>query len=338
MKLTLKSWKQIALQILCVTLLGGLAHAASQLQKMDQGKKAKISGMIVSRSGDMVEIKVKEGTVVVVNISDTTKFERTKELRLRHHDMDVTAMVPGLTITADGTGNGKGQLDAEKITFDPNVFNIEVAEEQQIQSNKSAAGQAQSTANQGVAAAGEAQSSAHQAQNTADAAGTVAEAAGSIALADADATALVNQRVSDLGDYTTVMEGALFFEPNQAVLAADDKAMLDKLASDAKATQNYMIEIAGYASSTGTKELNQKLSDERATAVAEYLRDKDNVPMRRILAPAGYGASHAAAPNADPMGRDINRRVDVKVLVNKGLDENLSSAMNKETNSLSTGE
>jgi outer membrane protein OmpA-like peptidoglycan-associated protein len=43
--------------------------------------------------------------------------------------------------------------------------------------------------------------------------------------------------------------------------------------------------------------------------------------MRRILEPAGYGASHAAAPNSDPEGRDINRRVDVKVLVNKGLNE-----------------
>ena len=35
--------------------------------------------------------------------------------------MDVTAMVPGLTITADGVGNGKGQLDATKITFNPPV-------------------------------------------------------------------------------------------------------------------------------------------------------------------------------------------------------------------------
>jgi outer membrane protein OmpA-like peptidoglycan-associated protein len=338
MKVTFGIVKQIAYQSICLALLCGLAHATTQLQKMDEGKKAKITGMIVSRSGDMVEIKVKEGTVVVVDISDTTKFERTKELRLRHHDMDVTAMVPGLTITADGTGNGKGQLNAEKITFDPNVFNIEVAEEQQIQSNKSAAGKAQSTANQGVSAAGDAQSSANQAQNTADAAGNVAEAAGAVAVADADAVSLVNQRVSDLGDYTTVVEGALFFEPDQAVLAADDKAMLDKLASDAKSTQNYMIEIAGYASSTGSKAQNQKLSDERATAVAEYLRDKDNVPMRRILAPAGYGASHAAAPNADPLGRDINRRVDVKVLVNKGLDETISSSMSQETHQLSIGE
>ena len=82
-----------------------------------------------------------------------------------------------------------------------------------------------------------------------------------------------------------------------------------------------MIEVAGYASSTGTKALNEQLSDARATAVTDYLRNSDNVPMRRILVPAGYGASHPAASNQTSERRDINQRVDVKVLVNKGLAE-----------------
>jgi outer membrane protein OmpA-like peptidoglycan-associated protein len=84
-----------------------------------------------------------------------------------------------------------------------------------------------------------------------------------------------------------------------------------------------MIEIAGYASSTGSKELNQKLTDARAEAAADYLREVKNIPMRRILAPAGYGATHPAATNTDPQGRELNRRVDVKVLVNKGLNDQI---------------
>ena len=40
---------------------------------------------------------------------------------MRRSDMDVTAMVPGLTISAEGVGNAKGQLDASKITFDPDA-------------------------------------------------------------------------------------------------------------------------------------------------------------------------------------------------------------------------
>jgi hypothetical protein len=78
--------------------------------------------------------------------------------------MNVTAMLPGLTISADGVGNATGGLDARKITFSPDAFAVEVAQEQQIMANKSAAGQAQPTANQGVAAAGAAQTSANQAQ------------------------------------------------------------------------------------------------------------------------------------------------------------------------------
>ena len=168
-------------------------------------------------------------------------------------------MVPGLTIDVEGVGNTKGQLDASTISFDPDTFAVEVAEEQQIEANKAAAAQAQSTANQGVAAADQAQASANQAQQSANQAGQTARVAGVAAVMDAQAIQMVNQRVSDLADYKTVVEAALFFDTGKATLSDADKKTLDKLAKDAAAVQNYMIEIAGYASSTGTKALNQKL-------------------------------------------------------------------------------
>ena len=269
-------------------------------------------------------IKVKKSeAVAVINLTDDTKFERKRAFRLRKASMDVTAMLPGLTVDVDGVGNNKGQLDASKITFDPNTFDIEIAQEQQIMGNRAAASEAQSTANQGVADAGAAQSSANQAQTTADQAGVVAATATAGAVMNAEAISLVNKRVSDLGDYKTVGEAAVFFDTGKSTLSSDDKAALDKIAKDAASVPNYMIEIAGYASSTGTKALNQQLSDDRATAVANYLRISANVPMRRILVPAGYGATHAAAPNDTSEGRNLNQRVDVKVIVNKGLDQNI---------------
>jgi outer membrane protein OmpA-like peptidoglycan-associated protein len=305
-----------------ILLIASLAHASTPTKTFESGKKGKITGTIVSRNGDLVIINVKkESTSAIVNLTDNTKIEREKSFRLRRADMDVTAMVPGLTITAEGVGNSKGQLDANKVTFNPDTFAVEVAEEQQIESNKSAAANAQTTANQGVAAAGHAQSSANMAQSSANQAQSTANAGVAGAAVDAAAVSMVNKRVSDLGDYKTVVEAMVFFDTGKATLSADGKAALDKLASDAKSTQNYMIEVAGYASSTGTKAENQKLTDERAAAVTDYLRDSDSVPMRRILTPAGYGATHAAATNSDPQGRDINQRVDVKVLVNKGLNE-----------------
>ena len=60
--------------------------------------------------------------------------------------------------------------------------------------------------------------------------------------------------------------------------------------------------------------------DKRAATVANYLRAQENIPMRRILVPAGYAAMHPAASNVDAQGRALNRRVDVKILVNKGLN------------------
>ncbi len=310
----------------CVMLLASLMYAATpNIRQIPNGKKDKVNGQIVSRDGDLVNVKdKKDGMIVVVNLTDNTKIEREKgSLRLRRADMDVTAMLPGLTITAEGVGNAKGQLDAAKIRFYPDAFSIEVVQEQQIESNKQATAEAQATANSGVQQAQAAQASANQAQGTANAAGQAAVAAGAVGVMDADAIAMVNKRVSDLGDYNTVAEAGLYFPTGQSTLDAAAKADLDKLAALAMATENYMIEVAGYASSTGTKAQNQKLSDERATAVVLYLRNQKSIPMRRILAPAGYGATHPAATNTDNQGRALNQRVDVKVLVNKGLSQGM---------------
>jgi outer membrane protein OmpA-like peptidoglycan-associated protein len=321
-----EKWKTSAFGfVLGLVLLVGLTHASTPATpQIKADEKSKVTGTIVGRGGDLVTVKEKKtGEVVVVSISDATKIERKKGKVefFRHQDMDVTAMVPGLIIEAEGVGNAKGQLAANKITFIPDEFAIEVAEEQQITANKSAAANAQSTANQGVTAAGQAQSSANQAQSSANQAGQAAVAAGDVAVMDAAAVQMVNKRVSDMDDYKTVAEAGIYFESGQANLDDAAKVDLDVLAAATKGVDGYLIEVAGYASSTGTKQLNQKLSEDRAAAVANYLLQKGNIPMRRIVVPGSYGATHPAATNTDPQGRALNRRVDVKVLVNKGLAE-----------------
>jgi outer membrane protein OmpA-like peptidoglycan-associated protein len=320
------SWKtSVSWGAVVLALLGALTYASrpSAAQIMAD-QKSKVTGTIVARNGDLVQVKDKKtGQAVVVIISDNTKIERKKGKVefFRHQDMDITAMVPGLTIDAEGVGNANGRLVANKITFIPDEFAIEVAEEHQITANKAAAANAQTTANQGVAAAGQAQASANEAQASANQAGKTATAAGDVAVMDAAAIQMVNKRVSDLDDYKTVIEAGIYFPSDKATLDDAAKTDLDLVAAATQGLDGYMIEIAGYASSTGSKQLNQKLSADRAAAVTEYLRDKKNIPMRRILAPAGYGSTHPDAENTDSQGRALNRRVDVKVLVNKGLAE-----------------
>jgi outer membrane protein OmpA-like peptidoglycan-associated protein len=280
----------------CAVLLTAMAIlSAGSAQQVSAGEKGKVKGQILSRKGDQIKVQdAKTGSLAVVLITDDTKVLRDKSKMVfrRHEDMDVTAMVPGLTISAEGTGNASGQLEASKITFSPDEFAIEVAQQQQIDANKSAAAGAQSTADQGVAAASAAQSSANQAQGSADQAGATAQAAGTIAVMNSAAVQIVNKRVSDLDEYKTVAVATIYYPSGQSVLDDAGKALLDKLAALALSTDGYLIEIAGYASKTGTIASNQQLSEDRAAAVANYLRNPGNIPLRRVVAPAGYGATH----------------------------------------------
>ena len=300
--------------------------ATGKTRQLTPGEKAKVSGVIVSRDGDLVRIRDKKsGEVVVASIGDTTNIERKKHTFpfYRHTELDVTALLPGLTIEAQGVANSDGQLEASKISFTPDDFAIEVAQEEQALANKAAVQSAQSTANDAVTAASAAQSSADQAQNSADQAGLQAEAAGVVGLADVAAIAAVNQRVSDLDDYTIESENDIFFDRDSTVLKEEAKPALADLAKLAKSFHGYLIEISGYASNTLGGKTDQKLSEERAGVVARYFFEVQNIPMRRILMPVGYGSTHRLANNTDAVGRELNRRVDVKVLLNKSFEEGL---------------
>ncbi len=87
-----------------------------------------------------------------------------------------------------------------------------------------------------------------------------------------------------------------------------------------------MVEIAGFADTTGNSAVNQALSQRRAEAVIQYLEESGNIPIHRILTPSGLGTSHEAADNKTSAGRKLNRRVEVKVLVNQGLVSGTASA------------
>jgi len=316
------------LYAIAIVLITSSAFAATtnKTRQFVQGEKAEVSGLIVSRDGDLVRIRAKKADeVIVVSIGDTTHIER-KQHRFpfyRHTELDVTALLPGLTIEAEGVGNSNGQLEASKISFTPDDFAIEVAQEQQVLADKSSAQNAQSATNEAATAASTAQSSADQAQNSADQAASQAQAAGVVGLADATAIATVEQRVSDLDKYEIQSETDVFFDRDSAALKDEAKPALADLAKLAKSFHGYLIEISGYASNTLGGKTDQKLSEERAAAVARYFFEVQNIPMRRVLMPVGYGSTHRLANNTDVVGRELNRRVDVKVLVNKSLEEGL---------------
>lgn len=76
---------------------------------------------------------------------------------------------------------------------------------------------------------------------------------------------------------------------------------------------------AARTGSRGSAASNDKLSEDRAKAVVRYLMQQRNVPVYRIVAPSAMGEFQPAAANENAAGRAENRRVEVKVLVNKGV-------------------
>jgi outer membrane protein OmpA-like peptidoglycan-associated protein len=330
-----RNWMLVLFVYACAVILvanHALATSARKARQLSQGESAKVSGLILSRDGDLVRVHDKKTReVIVITIDDTTKVERTKFKFpfYRHIDMDVTALLPGLNIEVEGVGNSVGQLEAHKISFTPDDFAIEVAEEQQVLANKASTQRAQASAGQAAEQATQAQTSADQAQNSADTAqisadqgNIAAQTAVGLGLADAAAVAEVNQRITDLDDYKNEFEVDVFFAEGSTVLGQTAKEHLANLADIAKSLNGYLIEISGYAAhhKFSTAE-DQKFSEERAAAVARYFLEVKNIPMRRILVPVGYGATHPVASNQSAQGRDLNRHVDVKVLVNHGVGE-----------------
>ena len=133
--------------------------------------------------------------------------------------------------------------------------------------------------------------------------------------------AAADKRISELDDFEVVKTVTVYFAVNKADLSAEAKASLDDLAAKAPGAKNYTVEIKGFTDSTGDADKNLELSRKRADAVVQYLAVKHDIPLRRMTTPMGYGSAKAVADDKTKEGRAQNRRVEVSVLVNKGLAE-----------------
>lgn len=173
--------------------------ATAKTNHVAKDRKAKFTGTITSREGNTVNVlDKKEGSTTVVNISEGTRIQRGSKT------MGVNALVPGLKVNVKGTKTEEGQIEAKNIHLKPDSFDITVAQQQEILDTKAAAAYAQTSADDGITKAGAAQFSADKAQSTADQGVASARAANTGVAANAVAIKTVDQRVSDMGEYTMV--------------------------------------------------------------------------------------------------------------------------------------
>lgn len=131
--------------------------------------------------------------------------------------------------------------------------------------------------------------------------------------------AALNKRFTDLADYDLKAEATILFDVNSTVLSEKAKADLKALAETAKSIKGYMIQVAGFADSTGNSAHNQQLSDRRAESVVAFLRQECDIGISRVLSPVAMGEAKPVAPNETAQGKAENRRVTAKVIVNRGV-------------------
>ena len=297
--------------VLCLAV--GMAYGASN------GEKVKVQGMITGRTGESVTIKTTDGSTVTVVLDDNTKVQQPKGLGLRKKQMSATVLVPGLKISVDGVGDAQSRVVAKTINF--NSDDLEMAEA--IQAGLTPTKQAVATNQQNIAANKQATQTNAQgiAANQVQTAANKQQIANNQEQIDANQQEIqaTTKRFSELSEYDTKGDATVNFAVGSAVISASDKAALKQLAQSATGLTGYIIQVKGFADSSGNAAMNQQLSMDRAQEVIAFLLQDCNVPVRHIVAPGAMGTADPAAPNETASGRAENRRVEVKVLVNKGL-------------------
>jgi len=281
--------------------------------------KAEVKGVITSRNGDTLTVKSAEGNVTVV-LTDNTRTKDDKGLfGLEKQEMADTVLIPGLKVDIDGTSNGQGQVVAKTITVDgDDLESAEMIEAglhptaEQVATNvRTLEAHKQTLAGHEAQLANQKQSIETNQQNIAANKQQIEQ--------NIKDTEENTQRFTALSDYDVKGEATLKFAVGSSKVSPQDQEQLKQLAQTATSLKGYIVEVTGYADSTGSAAMNTKLSEDRAKAVVMYLFQQCSVPMRHIVAPGAMGEYGPATTNETKAGRAENRRVEVKVLVNKGI-------------------
>ena len=283
------------------------------------GQKLKIKGVVTRRDSDTFVVRDMNGVDTTVRLDNNTSVKTHGGFLRGGSNYAQTSILRGLNVEVEGRGNGSGELAAEKIRFNEADMRVARAVESRAAPLEERASTTESKLSQVEANAQRLSGQLDElaaVSNAARGGAKAAQATADAAVAGVNAT---NDRISALDDYQPQDTAAVNFKTGSAVLSADAKSALDTLATKAMNAKGYVLEVSGYADSTGNVNFNRQLSQRRADAVIRYLVESHNIPLRRIITPYGYGELNPVAENDTREGRAQNRRVEIKLLVNKGL-------------------
>ena len=308
-------------------LMAGMAWSVTpNTRTFTAGQKEKVQGVILSRDGDTLKVRGDDDSIGTIDLANNTKIQLKHGVFGRKSEMKADSLVAGLHVEVQGKGSEKGDLVADKVIFDPNSMRASRQVDARVAPVEARTGSLEGRAGQLESRAGTIETRQNQLDDqekqTQQQVGQVKDQVG-LVKTEADQANQgvdnVNQRVTNLDNYQEKYSEVVYFKLNSSRLTPEDKQKLDTLAQQAKNEKGYAIEVAGYADKTGNAAHNQELSEQRANAVIQYLEQQGDIPIHRILTPAGMGTTHEAADNSTSAGRKLNRRVEVKVLVNQGV-------------------
>ncbi len=268
-----------------------VSERAANTRPVPGAAKMKFKGVVLSRDTDVFTLRDRNRVDYEVLMTDNTSIRTHGGFLRRGKRYPVTDILRGLIIEVEGRGNQQGQLVAEKIRFNESDMRAAITTDSRV-------GPVEENQQRMVGQMDELYAIAAEARKMVTETG---------------------ERISALDDYDVGETVAVNFRVNSAVLSPQAKQQLDDLAARALAAKGFMIEVTGHADATGTSAKNFRLSQQRAEAVVQYLAVNHKIPLRRFITPMGFGETEAVADNTTVAGRAQNRRVEVKILMNRGM-------------------
>lgn len=258
-------------------------YGASSPDAAEATKGPEVEGVISARNGDTMQVTTADGTNTVVAINDTTRIKSSGGfLGLNHHKLAADSLLNGLPVSVETVQSGNGLVASE--------VDLKTRDLKTASMIHTATAQRFSEHDAAIA------------QNAA-------------------ATENLRGHVGDIDQYNVKGTTNVNFDTGKAALSAQAKNELCATAAKAEGMDNALLLVVGYTDSTGSQELNQRLSEKRASSVVNYLQQACGWKPYRMLTPTGMSEADPVASNDTVDGKAQNRRVAVNILVSKGLDD-----------------
>ena len=263
------------------------------IQSVPNGAKMNFRGVVINREADTFTVRDRNRTDYQVLLTDNASVKTYGGFLRFGKKYAVADILRGLIVEVEGRGNSQGQIVADKVRFNESDMRAAITTDTRVNPVEA---------------------------NQERIAGQIDELH-TIAAEARNEVRVAHERISALDDFDLKDAVTVNFKVNSVILSPESRQQLDTLATKALSTKAYMIEVAGHTDSTGCETKNFQLSQQRAEAVIQYLAVQHKIPVRRFVSPMGYGKTDAVADNKSIAGRAQNRRVEVKILLNRGMSQ-----------------